>query len=86
MVSIVGIVFNSVLLLVVIGLVIALILVQNNRKQCERQESPLCYTISCPVVSSEPGSEAGKCQGYAYRIDQNGDCYCNYAPTQKGLC
>jgi hypothetical protein len=82
MVSPLVVIVFIVLVIVLIIEVVAYIVISNNLRDCETKESPYCYSTLCPNRGTAPPV----CNGYTYRVDDKGDCYCNYAPYQKGNC
>lgn len=76
-VSIAGIVINVLMLLIIIGLIIAGVVYNNDLNTCKTQQSPFCYTIQCPCDDQN----TGPCFGYALMpAAQEGQFYCSNAP------
>ena len=76
-VSVTGIIINVVMLLIIIGLLIAGIVYNNDLHSCDTQQSPFCYTIQCPCDNQT----VGPCFGYALTPGpQEGQSYCSNAP------
>lgn len=76
-VSITGIIVNIIMLLIIIGLVIAGFIYNNDLKICENKQSPFCYNIQCPCDSQQDMP----CMGYAKMPAENsGQWYCSNAP------
>jgi len=72
--------------LIIIVLVMALFLfacvavsykMRKNLKQCQNNQSPFCYTISCSAL--DPTDQGKICNGYAWRIEGN-KRYCSNTP------
>jgi len=76
-VSVTGIIINVIMVLIIIGLIVAGIVYNNDLQACESQQSPFCYTIQCPCDNSS----TGPCFGYAVMPGpQEGQYYCSNAP------
>lgn len=76
-VSITGIVINVIMVLIIIALVIAGFIYNQDLQICENKQSPFCYTIQCPC---DQQSQA-PCFGYAKMpASQPGQWYCSNAP------
>lgn len=75
-VSITGIVINVIMVFVIIGLIIAGIIYNQDLQTCENKQSPFCYTIQCPCDNQS----TGPCLGYAKMpAAQPGQWYCSNA-------
>lgn len=60
-VSIPGIIINVIMLLVIIALIIAGLVYNNDLQTCETKQSPYCYTVQCPCDDQS----TGPCFGYS---------------------
>lgn len=76
-ISITGIIINIIMILVIIGLVIAGFIYNQDLQTCETKQSPFCYTIQCPCDDQS----SGPCFGYAKMPGPtSGKWYCSNAP------
>mgnify|MGYP006869415994 CR=1 FL=1 len=76
-VSISGIIINVIMIIIIIGLIIAGIVYNNDLNICKNTQSPFCYSIQCPCDDQT----TGPCFGYALMNgNQEGQFYCSNAP------
>lgn len=72
--SIAGIAINVFMILIILALLIAGIVYNNDLKQCESNQSPFCYNIQCPCDDQT----SGPCFGFASMPGpQPGQFYCS---------
>lgn len=77
LVSVTGIIINIIMVLIIIGLLIAGIIYNNDLQICEKKQSPFCYTIQCPCDSQQQAP----CFGYTKMpAETSGQWYCSNAP------
>lgn len=77
-----GIVVSEILLVVFISLAIyGLVYYKNKLHSCENNESPFCYSLTCPPATSGGIDPADPCVGYAQRHTSDGKIQCANGST-----
>lgn len=79
-ISIVGVIINSIMLIIIVILIIIGLKFNNELNVCETKQSTFCYTIRCPCdLQSEP-----PCFGFAKMpAETPGYWYCSNAPLTR---
>jgi len=80
MVNIAGLIINIIMLLLIITLVILGVIYNNQLNVCIKNQSPLCYNISCPCDNTDSDSPSLPCKGYSKKKYADGQWICSNAP------
>lgn len=83
MVNIAGLIINIIMLLFIITLVILGVIYDGQLNNCIKNQSPLCYSVSCPCDSTDTASDDYKnspCKGNSKKKYADGQWICSNAP------